>query len=181
MAQGKRPPPPHAINKYELRFSNSEHITRYDFIAGRKIIEPKYMDVDFLKIVGLWDSISKLIEVVRWTEFLSLTLLVYEPLCWEFLSSLVLDWNAHFQDRPVYIKFEFFNRDFETNLSEFNRRLRLPHGVIWTVRHENFNVQAFSCEITCEKCIEVCDNHGSRVAYSASGSKVTSTNYHGSG
>jgi len=40
-------PPPHAINKYELSFNNSEHIARYDSIASRKIIEPKYMDVDF--------------------------------------------------------------------------------------------------------------------------------------
>jgi len=52
-AWGNRPPHPHAISKYELRFSNSEHIARYDSIASSRIIEPKYMDVDFLKTVRL--------------------------------------------------------------------------------------------------------------------------------
>jgi len=63
------------------------------------------MDVEFLKTVGVWDSFNELIGVVRWTELLSLTLPVYERLCWQFLSSLVVDWNALFQDRPIYIKF----------------------------------------------------------------------------
>ena len=53
MARGSRPPPPHAIDKYELHFSNGEHIARYDSIASGRIIKPKYMDVEFLKIVGL--------------------------------------------------------------------------------------------------------------------------------
>jgi len=41
---------------------------------------------------------------------------------------------------PVYIKLRFFNRDFETNIHEFDRQLRLPHDGVWTIRHENFNV-----------------------------------------
>ena len=86
----------------------------------------------------------------------------------------MVDWNARFQDRPIYIKFQFFNWDFENNLYEFDLRLRLPHGGVWTVGHENFNVQSFWCGITCEKRDEVYDKHGSRVAYSASGSKATS-------
>jgi len=57
--RGNRPPPPHAVTKYELHFSNSEHIVKYDSIASKKIIEPKYMDVDFLKTIGLWDNVSE--------------------------------------------------------------------------------------------------------------------------
>jgi len=90
------------------------------------------------------------------------------------LSSLLVDWNARYQGHLVYMKFRFFKRNFETNLHEFDRRLRLPHGGIWTIGHENFNVQSFWCEITCEKHTEVLNNHGSRVAYSASGSKAAS-------
>jgi len=63
------------------------------------------MDVDFLEIVGLWDNLNELIGVLGWTEFLTLTLLVYECLCWEFLSSLVVDWNVYFEGHLVYVKF----------------------------------------------------------------------------
>jgi len=77
-----------------LRFSNNEHISRYDFITNRRIIEPKIVDVELLKTIGLWDSLTELIEAAGYTEFLSLTLPVYEHLCWEFLSYLAVDWNA---------------------------------------------------------------------------------------
>ena len=56
-----------------------------------KLLSPKHMDVDFWKTVSLWDSISELIAVVGWTKVLSLTLSVYEHLCWEFLNSLIVD------------------------------------------------------------------------------------------
>jgi len=62
-AQGDPPPPPHSINKYELRFSKSKHIAKYDSVATRRIIEPKYMDIEFLTSVGLWDSFRELIKV----------------------------------------------------------------------------------------------------------------------
>jgi len=94
--QVNRLPLPHVINKYELHFSNNEHIARCASIASRRIIEPKHMDVDFYKIVGLWDTLNGLIRVVGWMEFLSLTLSVFECLYWGFLSSLVVDWNAYF-------------------------------------------------------------------------------------
>jgi len=67
-----------------------------------------------------------------------------------------------------------FSIKFETNLAEFNQRLRLPHGRVWTVGHENFDVQSFWCEITCDKRAKVFDNHGSCVPYNSSGSKETS-------
>jgi len=104
-APGNQPPSPHSINKYELRFSNSKHIVTYDSIATRRIIEPKYMDIEFLTSVGLWHNLRELIEAAGWTDFLRFTFSIYERLCWECLSSLVVDWNAHYQDHPVYIKF----------------------------------------------------------------------------
>ena len=63
------------------------------------------MDIEFLTSVGLWDSLRELNEGAGWTEFLSFTFPVYEQLCWEFLSSLVVDWNARYLDRLIYIKF----------------------------------------------------------------------------
>ena len=52
-ALGNRSPPPHYINKYELRFNTSEHIARYDSLTTKRIIEPKYMDIAFLNTAGL--------------------------------------------------------------------------------------------------------------------------------
>jgi len=161
------------INKYELHFSNSEHIPRFDSIASRWIIEAKYMDVEFLKTIGLWDSLNELIRVAGWTESMGLAFMVYERLRWEFLRSLVVGWSTPYQNWPVHIRFRFSNRDFETNLAEFDQTLSLPHSGVWTVRHENFNMQSFWCEITRDKHTEVFENRGSRVAYSSSGSKVT--------
>ena len=43
---------------------------------------------------------------------------------------------------------------------------------LWGIRTSMYN--PFWCEITCEKRTEVYDNRGSRVAYSASGSKAAS-------
>jgi len=63
------------------------------------------MDIDFLKTVGLWNSLNELIGETGWIEFLSLTFPICEPLSWEFFSSLVVDWNACFQQGPIYIKF----------------------------------------------------------------------------
>ena len=51
--------------------------------------------------------------------------------------------------------------------------MRLPHGGVLTIDHENFSVQEFWHEITCDKHNPIVDNHGSRVAYSTSGSKAT--------
>jgi len=82
------------INKYEICFSNSEYIVRYDLVASRQISEPKYMDVDLLKNLGPWDSLSALLEVAGWAELMRLALPMYEHLYWEFLSSLRVELGA---------------------------------------------------------------------------------------
>ena len=79
------------------------------------------MDVDFLKNLGLWDSLSELLEVAGSMVFMSLALSMYERLCWKFFSSLSVDWSTPYQNRPVHIKFRFFNQDFKTNLDKFDR------------------------------------------------------------
>ncbi|KAJ8445198.1 hypothetical protein Cgig2_024404 [Carnegiea gigantea] len=99
---------------------------------------------------------------------------MYERLCWEFLSSLKVDRTTPYQNRPVHIQFRLFNRLFEANLVEFDRRLHLLHGGIWVVGHENLNVQDFWCEITYDQRTLVTNNHGFHVPYSANGSKATS-------
>jgi len=129
---------------------------------------------DMLRSIGLRDNLHELLEVVEWVEFINLDEPMYECLCWEFLSSLKVDWTTPNQNRPVHIQFRFFNRLFEANLMEFDCRLHIPHDGVWTVRHENFNVQAFRCEITYDQRTKAVDNYGSRVAYSTSGSKATS-------
>ena len=83
-----------------------------------------------LRSLGLWDNLHELLEVVGWVEFMTLDKPVYERLCWEFLSSLKVDWTTSYQNRPVHIQFYFFNRLFEANLAEFDRRLYLAHGVV---------------------------------------------------
>ena len=64
------------------------------------------MDIPFLNSVGHWESLRDLIEALGWTYFLSFTFRVYERLCWEFLSSLVVDWNARYQGRLFTLNFD---------------------------------------------------------------------------
>ena len=47
-AMDNHPFPLYVINKYELRLSNSEHIVRFNSVTIKRIIKPKYMDVNFL-------------------------------------------------------------------------------------------------------------------------------------
>jgi len=55
------------------------------------------MDINLLKTLRLWDSLSELLEVVVWTKFMSLALPMYEHLFWGFLSSLRVDWSTSYQ------------------------------------------------------------------------------------
>jgi len=173
VAWGNHPPLPHAINKYELRFSNSEHVARYDSLASRKFIKPKYMDVDFVKTVGLWDSISELPGVVGWTEFLSLALLVHERLCWEFWVPLLWIGMPIFRTVLFILNFDSSIRILRPTCPNSNGDLD-SFMVGSDCRVWKLQCASFWCEITCEKSVEVCDNHGSHVAYSAGGSKATS-------
>ena len=56
------------------------------------------MDVEFLKTIGLWDSLNELIRVAGWTESMGLAFMVYERLRWEFLRSLVVGWSTPYQN-----------------------------------------------------------------------------------
>jgi len=58
--------------------------------------------------------------------------LMYEKLCWEFISSIKVNWNVLYQNRLAHIHFQHFNWSFDTNLAEFDRYLRLPQGGIRT-------------------------------------------------
>ena len=101
------------------------------------------MDINLLRSLGLWDRLLELLEVAGWVEFIQLNKLVYERLCWEFLSFTKVTWSAQYQNKPVHIQFQFFNRLYEANLTEFDRRLQLPHSGVQNVGHPNFNVQDF--------------------------------------
>ena len=92
------------LNKYEICFSNQEHITRFDSVASKQIIKPKYMDVDMLRSIGLWDNLHELLEVTGWVEFMTLDKPMHECLCWEFLSSFKVDWTTPYQNRPIHFK-----------------------------------------------------------------------------
>jgi len=35
---------------------------------------------------------------------------IYEQLCWEFLSSIKVNWNNPYPNQPVHIEFRLFNR-----------------------------------------------------------------------
>ena len=100
------------------------------------------------------ESFNELLKVTGWVEYMKMYKPVYERLYYEFMSSIKVNWNTSYQNRPIHIQFQLFNRTFDTNLGEFGRRLRLP----WIPGHENFNEQEFWGEITCDKCTKVKDN-----------------------
>ena len=70
-----------------------------------RLLQDELLIVELLKNLGLRDSLSELVEVMRWVKFMKLVLPVYDRLCWEFLSSLRVKWSNPFQNQPVHIIF----------------------------------------------------------------------------
>jgi len=99
----------------------------------------------------LLKSLNESLEVTSWIEYMKMNKPVYKQLCWEFMSSIKVNWNTPYQNLPVQIQSQLFNRTFDPNLANFDRCLKLLHGV-WTPTHANFNEQEFWVEITCDKC-----------------------------
>ena len=53
---------------------------RYDVLITRKISEPKYLDVELLQALGLWDNINAFLGRLGWSDYVQLRFPVYEKL-----------------------------------------------------------------------------------------------------
>ena len=60
----------------------------YDSVDSTKMPEPKHTSNVVLDGIDLLNDISELVEVVGWLDYMNWDKLIYERLCWEFLSSL---------------------------------------------------------------------------------------------
>ena len=70
----------------------------YDSVACRRITEPNYIDFGLLESLRLLDSLNELLEVTGLGEYMRMDKLVYERLCWEFLSSIKVNWNTVYRN-----------------------------------------------------------------------------------
>ncbi|KAJ8433483.1 hypothetical protein Cgig2_004421 [Carnegiea gigantea] len=82
-----------------------EHIAHYDSIACRHITEPKYIDFGLLGSLRLLESLNELLEAAGWGKYIRIDKPVYERWCWKFMSSIKVNWNLQYKNRPVHIQY----------------------------------------------------------------------------
>ena len=134
---------PHVINKYNIVFVDTEHVSRYDAIAARKLSTPSYLNRHILDIVSLYDDLRHLFGIHGWENFVKFQEPVYERLVWEFMSSLVVDLRRKFDEVQGYIRFHLFNTTHEMHPIRFNELLCLPPFGALTLDHENYTSRGF--------------------------------------
>ena len=53
---------------------------KYDALVTRKISAPKYIDVELLQALGMWDNMNALLSHLGWSDYMHLQSPVYEKL-----------------------------------------------------------------------------------------------------
>jgi len=95
----------------------------YDALASRRISEPKYVDVQLLHTLSLWDALDALFGVLGWSNYVYLRLPVYEKFVYQFFSSFMIDEQQLHNHGPCYIHFRLGDLTHEMFLARFNELL----------------------------------------------------------
>jgi len=117
--------PPHVINKYNIVFVEDVQRERYDALVTRKISAPKYIDVELLQGLGMWDDMNASIGHLGYCDYVQLQFPVYEKTVWEFFSSFTIDTKGEYRNRCCYIVFRLGDLTHEMNLTQFSKLLQL--------------------------------------------------------
>ena len=89
-------------------------------MVTRKISEPKYIDINLLQALGLWDDLNTLLGV-----FVQLRFPIYEKLLWDCFGSFTGDKTEEFNNGRCYILFRLRYLTHEMNFARFSELLHL--------------------------------------------------------
>ena len=98
-------------------FVDDVQCERYDTLVIRKISAPKYIDVELLRELGMWEDMNTLLDHFGWHDYLQLQFPVYEKLVWEFFSSFTIDTTMEYHNGHYYIHFRLGDLTHEMNLA----------------------------------------------------------------
>ena len=109
-----------------LQFVSDDQKSRYELLATRHASEQKFFHADSLRTLRMLDDMLTLFGRLGWTDYINMQYTSYDRLMIEFLSSLTIDWDGHYNGQEVVIYFRMFNIDHRMSLRMFNDLLRLP-------------------------------------------------------
>ena len=84
------------------------------------LLPTKYLDVDALKLVGIWEEVDMYLKNIGWDKWAELRYPSYETITFEFFSSYAYD------DENGKISFRLGNESFSFSVDDLNDFLHLP-------------------------------------------------------
>ena len=120
-----------------------------DDVVIRKISTPKYIDVELLQALGMWDDMNTLLGHLGWHDNVQLQFPVYEKSVWELFSSFTINTIGDYHNGHCYIHFRLGDLTHEMNLARFSKLLQLPPSGTADFIHRDYGQSKFWGKITC--------------------------------
>ena len=98
-------------------FVDGVQCERYDTLFTRRISEPKYLNVEMLQALDMWNDIDALLGHLGWLDYVQLRFPMYEKLIWEFFSFFTIDTAGEYNSGRCYIRFRLNYLTHEMNLA----------------------------------------------------------------
>ena len=94
-----------------LIFANDAHKVKYESLCSRLTSEQKFLHVESLRTLGLYEDMQMLLGNLGLLHFTERHCVTFDRLTLEFLSSLRVEWNGTYRGEIVDISFRMFNTD----------------------------------------------------------------------
>ena len=111
-----------------LQFRDADQVARYEALRRRTFTPTRYLDLSFIRKLGLRRDFNFMLSNVGWAYFATIAERVYPALVLEFLSSLSSEIITGVNCELGLISFRMFNNDHSLTLAEFCNIYQFPHG-----------------------------------------------------
>ena len=105
------------INKHCIVLLDHVQRERYDALVNRKISTPRYIDVELLRAIGMWDAMHTFSVIWGDVSMCNCNFLCMKSWCWKFFSSFTIDTAGEYHNGRCYIRFQLGNLTHEINLA----------------------------------------------------------------
>ena len=119
---------------------------------SHKISEDKYVNVELLQFLYLWDDLNSLFSALGWQCYVDIRLPKYKKLVWEFYTSFSIDET---EDYKIYIHFWLGSVTHEIKLIHFGELLLLSVGDEPFIVRRNHSRSDFCKTNTCDALVYV--------------------------
>ena len=116
-------------------------------LQERDIVSTRYVDKDCLYALGLYHSVSDMLDTLGLHDIFARKEPTFERLTREFLSSLIYIVSPNTASTVGTVKFRMFNVEYEYTTDELAAMLGIPHGdgaICEAPLDSDWSVEAFS-------------------------------------